>query len=142
MRLRTAAWASLAAAPLAAIGIAAPAALPALAGLAAAYTLLGTYYGLVYAAIQDVVPATLRATAMAVYFVAMYLCGASFGPLVTGRLSDLAARYAAGGGPLTDAARATGLHYAMYVIPVFALALAGVLWAGAAKAPRAADERP
>jgi hypothetical protein len=35
---------------------------------------------------------------MAVYFVAMYLCGASFGPLVTGGLSDhFAARAAIGG---------------------------------------------
>ena len=63
-----------------------------------AYGLLQMYYGLVYAAIQDFVEPRLRATAMAVYFVAMYLCGASFGPLLTGRVSDHFARAAAGDG--------------------------------------------
>jgi len=68
---------------------------------------------------------------MAVYFLAMYLCGASFGPLVTGRLSDLLARHAAGPGPLTEAARAIGLHQAMYTIPLFAALLGLALWAAA-----------
>jgi hypothetical protein len=74
---------------------------------------------------------------MAVYFMAMYLCGASFGPLVTGGLSDLLARSAAAGGPLTEAARAAGLHQAMYVIAVFAAALAVVLARAARSASRA-----
>ena len=53
-----------------------------------AYGLWQMYYGLVYAAMHDIIPAGLRATAMAAYYLAMYLCGAAFGPLATGRLSD------------------------------------------------------
>jgi hypothetical protein len=68
---------------------------------------------------------------MAVYFRAMYLCGASFGPLITGGLSDHFAREAAGSGLVTEAARAIGLHQAMYVIPALSVALAATLWAGA-----------
>ncbi|MGB9459001.1 MAG: MFS transporter [Bryobacteraceae bacterium] len=94
-----------------------------------AYGLWQTYYGLVYAAIQDIVPAQLRGTAMATYYLAMYLCGASFGPLVTGRLSDHFARAAAIGGVAPEAARAIGLHQAMYLIPACSLVLAAVLWA-------------
>jgi MFS family permease len=70
---------------------------------------------------------------MSVYFMAMYLCGASFGPVMTGRLSDLMARRAAslaGTGTITEAARAAGLHQAMYVIPALSLGLALVLYAG------------
>jgi len=87
--------------------------------------LLQMYYGLVYAAIQDVVAAEMRGRAMALYFVVTYLGGASWGPLVTGRLSDFLARRSGLG---AEAARAAGLHDAMYVIPVLAVALAGVLW--------------
>jgi MFS family permease len=96
----------------------------------AAYGLLQTYYGLVYAAMQDIVPPALRGVAMGIYFTAMYLCGASFGPLVTGSLSDRLAR-AAASGPITEAARALGLREAMYLIPAFAVVLAVVLQAGA-----------
>ena len=76
-----------------------------------AYGLLQMYYGLVYAAIQDIVPAELRATAMAMYLMAMYLCGGALGPLATGRLSDYFARSAAGAGavlrrsPVTSSAQ-------------------------------------
>src|SRR5439155_26212275 len=49
---------------------------------------LYAYYGATYAAIQDVVPPSLRGTAMALYFLAMYLLGGSFGPLLTGMASD------------------------------------------------------
>ena len=42
----------------------------------AAYGLWQMYYGPVYAAIQDVVPPELRATAMAAYFLGMYLSAA------------------------------------------------------------------
>jgi MFS family permease len=94
-----------------------------------AYGLWQTYYGLVYAAIQDIVPAQLRGTAIAAYSLAMYLCGASFGPLVTGRLSDHLARAAANSGVTPEIARAIGLHQAMYLIPACSVALAGVLWA-------------
>jgi MFS family permease len=132
-RMLLAAGASLGAAPLAFAGILLPAgsAAAAIALIMAAYGLLQMYYGLVYAAIQDIVPPSLRGIAMAVYFMAMYLCGASFGPLLTGRLSDHFAREAAGFGAVTEAARAIGLHQAMYVIPALSVALAATLWAGA-----------
>ena len=132
-RLLLAAGAALGAAPLAwaAIRLPAGSAAGAIAFIMAAYGLLQLYYGLVYAAIQVIVPAGLRGTAMAVYFMAMYLCGASFGPLVTGGLSDHFARRAAGSGAVTEATRAIGLHQAMYVIPALSVALAATLWAGA-----------
>src|SRR5260370_31703228 len=73
------------------------------AGAIAGFTLLmGTslalvyaYYSCVYAAIQDIVEPALRGTAMALYFFAMYLLGASLGPLATGWASDYYARQAA-----------------------------------------------
>jgi len=70
---------------------------------------------------------------MAVYFMAMYLCGASFGPFITGWLSDrlaLAAAHTAGAAKVAEHYRAIGLHQAMYVIPVMSAALALVLYAG------------
>jgi MFS family permease len=98
----------------------------------AGYALLNTYYGLVYSAIQDIVTPALRGTAMATYFLAMYLCGASFGPLLTGRLSDYLARGAArstGSAAITEASRAIGLHQAMYVIPALSAGLGLALYA-------------
>ena len=132
-RLLLAAAAALAAAPLAFAAIALPPATPAyaLALIMPAYGLLQMYYGLVYAAINDVVEPGLRGTAMAGYLLVTYLGGAAFGPLVTGVLSDQLARAAAGGMAVTEAARAAGLHQAMYLIPAMALALAAVLWRGA-----------
>jgi MFS family permease len=132
-RMRLAAAASLAAAPSALVAIAAPAGAIAVAipMMMVAYGLLQMYYGLVYAAMQDVAPANLRGAAMGGYFVVQYLGGAAWGPLVTGRLSDHFARAAAKAGMAADAARAAGLHQAMYAIPALALALAAVLWSGA-----------
>jgi len=91
------------------------------------------YYATVYAAIQDVVEPRLRGTAIAIYFFAMYVLGASMGTLVTGALSDKLARgamEAAGATQMTEAFRAIGLHDAMYVIPGLALICAFVLFAG------------
>jgi MFS family permease len=132
-RMRLAGGAALLAAPLAFCAIRLPAGRAAIAIplIMAAYGLLQSYYGLVYAAMQDIVAPGLRGAAMGTYFMAMYLCGASFGPLATGGLSDHFARSAAGTGAITEAARAMGLREAMYVIPVFCLALAAVLWGGA-----------
>jgi predicted MFS family arabinose efflux permease len=132
-RLLLAAGAALLAAPLALAAIALPAgeSTAALALIMPAYGLLQTYYGLVYAAINDIVVPGLRGTAMAGYLFVTYLGGAAFGPLATGMLSDRLARRAAGGAGLTEAARAVGLHQAMYLIPAMALVLAVVLWAGA-----------
>ena len=131
-RLLLAAGAALLAAPLALAGIALPAgwSTGALALLMPAYGLLQMYYGLVYAAINDVVRPELRGTAMAGYLLVTYLGGAAFGPLATGMLSDRLARLASGGAAVTEAARAIGLHQAMYLIPAMALVLAAVLWAG------------
>jgi MFS family permease len=132
-RMRMAAAASLLAAPAALAAIAAPAGEIAVAipAMMVAYGLLQMYYGLVYAAMQDVAPANLRGVAMGGYFVVQYLGGAAWGPLITGRLSDHFARAAANAGMAADAARAAGLHQAMYAIPALALALAAVLWTGA-----------
>src|SRR4029077_12919097 len=76
--------------------------------------LMYVYYSSVYAAIQNVVEPSLRGTAMAIYFFAMYALGGSIGPVVTGRVSDYVARRAAAGAPVTEAVKAAGLHQAMY----------------------------
>ena len=105
----------------------------AIALIAVAYGTLNAYYGLVYSAIQDIVAPAMRGTAMAIYFMAMYLCGASFGPLLTGQLSDLMARRAAdaaGAARITEAFKAIGLQQAMFIIPVLSLLLALVLYCG------------
>ena len=99
--------------------------------------LMYVYYATVYSTIQDVIEPSLRATAMALYFFAMYLLGASFGPLATGLASDYFAEQAARAAGIFDASRQAlepfrdeGLHSAMYLIPSLALILTGVLYAG------------
>jgi MFS family permease len=134
-RMLAAAIAALAAAPLAFWSVVEPAGawVETIILMCSAYALLNMYYGMVYSSIHDIVVPALRGTAMSVYFMAMYLCGASFGPLITGRLSDLMARRAAtlaGSSVITEAARAAGLHQAMFVIPVLSVGLALVLYAG------------
>lgn len=97
------------------------------------------YYSCVYATIHDLVPPSLRATAMALYFFAMYLLGGSFGPVLTGKLSDYFARLAmaeAGASGLNEHFRALGLHNAMYVIPLCSVLLAAVLLGAARTASR------
>ncbi len=97
------------------------------------YGLLNMYYGLVYASIQDIVAPALRGTSMAIYFVVMYLLGASWGTVIIGKMSDNFARHAAalaGSAKVTEVFRATGLQQAMLAIPVLSAALALVLWAG------------
>ena len=127
-RLLLSAGAALVAAPLAWAAISLPAgqSTAALALIMPAYGLLQMYYGLVYAAINDIVAPRLRGTAMAGYLLVTYLGGAAFGPLLTGMLSDRFARVASGG-VMTEAARAIGLHQAMYVVPAMSIALAVVL---------------
>ncbi len=91
------------------------------------------YYATVYAAIQDVIEPRLRGTAVAIYFCAMYVLGASLGPLGMGLLSDHFADQAmavAGAGAMTEAFKASGLHSAMYAIPVLAGLASLVLFAG------------
>jgi len=132
-RLLGAALAGLAAVPLSAYGILRPAgSLPsAIIFLMLTYCALTSYYGFVYPAIQDIAAPNQRGTAMAIYFMAMYLCGASFGPLLTGRLSDYLAHRAAGlagSTVVTETFRAIGLQQAMLVIPILSAAMAGVLY--------------
>jgi MFS family permease len=90
------------------------------------------YYATVYAAIQDVIEPRLRGIAVAIYFCAMYVLGASMGPYVTGLLSDHFAHEAmiqANAPGMTEAFKAIGLHHAMYVIPLLALLASAVLFA-------------
>jgi len=129
-RLLWAAGIVLIGAPASYLGILAGGVVMAVVFLTFSYGTLCTYYGLVYAAIQDIVAPAIRGTAMAIYFMAMYLCGASFGPLLTGKLSDMMARRAAGSGPITEAFKAVGLQQAMLVMPALALVLAVVLYIG------------
>src|SRR5262249_30745194 len=133
-RMLAASGAALAAAPLALWSVMQPPGswIAATVLMCAAYGLLNTYYGMVYSSIHDIVAPALRGTAMSVYFLAMYLCGASFGPIITGRLSDVMAHRAAvlASGVITEAARASGLRQAMFVIPALSLMLALVLYAG------------
>lgn len=100
------------------------------------------YYSTVYSAIQDVVQPRLRGTAVAMYFFAMYVLGASFGTTIMGALSDHFAHQAmlaAGVAQMAPAFKAAGLHSAMYVIPALMLLCAGSLF-GAARTV-AADMR-
>jgi MFS family permease len=90
------------------------------------------YYATVYSAIQDVIEPRLRGIAVALYFCFMYILGASMGPYATGALSDYFAHKAmldAGASTMAEGFRAIGLHNAMYIIPILALAAALVLFA-------------
>jgi MFS family permease len=100
------------------------------------YGLMQMYYGLVYASIHDLVPAEARGRAMSLYLLATYLGGASWGPVATGRLSDWLAR---GSGLTGEAARAAGLHGAMFVVPVLALVVAWILWMAERRSATAAE---
>jgi len=125
--------------------------------MGAACGVMYAYYATVYATIHDVVEPSLRGTAMALYFCAMYVLGASLGPIGTGLASDYftfqAASAAGAVQPLPFGAlmlaevrslvgeskgfdlralepfRAQGLHTAMYIVPALAAVLAVVLFA-------------
>jgi MFS family permease len=99
------------------------------------WMLIYIYYVTVYPAIQDVVEPNLRATAMALYFFAMYMLGGAFGPLIVGALSDHyanAAMIEAGAGAMSEAFKAEGLHRALInSVPLVSGLLTLVLFAGA-----------
>jgi MFS family permease len=102
------------------------------------YALMTVYYVAVYPTVQDIIEPSLRGTAMALYFFAMYVLGASFGPVGTGLLSDYFTEQAARAAGVVDMSyqalepyRAAGLHSAMYAIPILGGLLAFVLLAGA-----------
>jgi predicted MFS family arabinose efflux permease len=112
-----------------------------------AFVALYVYYAATYAAIQDVVGPALRGTAMALYFLAMYVLGASFGPLLTGMASDhfTAAAAREAGAALAGSLepyRGEGLRRAMQLLPGLTVALAGVLWAGSRAVERDMVSRP
>jgi MFS family permease len=96
------------------------------------WMLFYVYYVTVYPTVQDVVEPSLRGTAMALYFFAMYVLGGAFGTTILGMLSDHYAKkaMAAANAPaMTEAFRAIGLHDAFFIVPVISLLLAGVLFA-------------
>ncbi len=104
--------------------------------MGAGCALMYFYYSCVYSTIQDVTEPGLRGTAMAVYFFAMYVLGASLGPSATGILSDFFTKKAANLSGITDFSntalepfRAAGLHSAMFAIPILSLLLSLVLFA-------------
>jgi MFS family permease len=136
-RLLVAAIATSASAPLMFIGLSMPVGSMVgfvfFAGLGMA--LMYAYYATVYSAIQDVIEPSLRGTAMAVYFFAMYVLGASLGPLGMGFLSSYFTRSAARAAGVTDISfqalrpfAAEGLHLALYVVPIFGVLLGLVLF--------------
>lgn len=88
------------------------------------------YYPAVYASIQDIVPPTLRGTAMAVYFFVFYLIAAA-GLYAFGWLSDTLAGRALAAGASAAEARALGLHDALHAVPVMLVLLVPVLRAAA-----------
>jgi MFS family permease len=98
------------------------------------------YYATVYSTIQDVIEPSLRATAMALYFAAMYVFGGALGPVVIGNTSDYFTRQQAVAEGVDydtlDAKgqlpfRAQGLNSALYLLPLVSIFLAGSLFAGA-----------
>ncbi|MBV9927800.1 MAG: MFS transporter [Acidobacteria bacterium] len=104
--------------------------------MGAGCALMYAYYSCVYATIQDVTEPSLRGTAMALYFFAMYVLGASLGPYGTGLVSDIFTARAAAAAGVTlhtpqalEPFRAAGLHTAMYLIPCLGALLALVLFA-------------
>jgi MFS family permease len=104
--------------------------------MGAGCALMYFYYSTVYSTIQDIVEPGLRGTAMAVYFFAMYVLGASMGPYATGLMSDFFTKRAAQISGITDFSqtalepfRAEGLHTAMYAIPILSVLLTIVLFA-------------
>jgi len=145
-RLLIAAGLAAVGAPFAFLGIMQPAGsiVAALTCLTIAYGALNTYYGLVYSSIQDIVPPQQRGFAMSIYFMAMYLCGASFGPLLTGSLSDRFAKHAmaaATASKMTEAFKAIGLHQAMLILPILSLLLAAVLYGASRTITRDVQKR-
>ena len=94
------------------------------------------YYSIVYSTIADISKPEMRGSAMAIYFMAMYLLGASFGPYVVGLVSDYFSQQAAitaGISVLTKESiepfRAIGLRSAMYIVPILSSVLMFVLFA-------------
>jgi MFS family permease len=108
-------------------------------GVAAMYV----YYSTTYSTIQDLVEPSLRGIAMATYFCAMYLLGASLGPILLGMLSDhytqvaaVAAGVTATAGPELEPFKGVGLRNAMYIVPILNVLLAICMFAASRTVPR------
>jgi len=89
------------------------------------------YHVCIYPVIQELVVPQLRATAMAVFFAAMYVLGAAFGSLVVGAYSDhLAQAFAAhdGSASVAEVHRAAGLHGALMLVPLSLLVAGFACW--------------
>jgi MFS family permease len=104
--------------------------------IGASCALMYFYYSIVYSTIADVTEPALRGTAMAVYFLAMYLLGASLGPYIVGLISDYFTQQAAAAAGVTEFTaktlepfRGAGLRSAMYLVPVLSTLLMLVLFA-------------
>ena len=94
------------------------------------------YYSIVYSTISDVTEPAMRGTAMAIYFLAMYLLGASLGPWIIGMISDYFTTQAATAAGITEFTaktlepfRGAGLRSAMYLVPILSTLLMFVLFA-------------
>lgn len=102
----------------------------------AGFALMYFYYAIVYSAIQDVTPPEIRATAMSVYFLVMYVLGGALGPYAVGALSDYFTRRVGAISGISDFTisgaqepfRAEGLHSAMYVVPLTSIILSFVIY--------------
>lgn len=110
--------------------------------------LMYVYYSAVYATVHDVVAPRLRGTGMAVYFFAMYVLGASLGPVLTGSLSDhftqeaaLAAGVNSFAAEALEPFRGQGLRAAMLVIPILGILVAVTLYAGSRTVKRDSARR-
>jgi MFS family permease len=114
-------------------------AIPMTLGVCAMYV----YYSTVYSTIHDLVEPSLRGMAVATYFCAMYLLGASLGPVLMGWLSDHFMHAAAAAAGVTDATgpalepfKGVGLRHAMYVIPALDLVLSVCMLVASRTVPR------
>ena len=98
------------------------------AGITFAATLcIYLYYSNVYAAIHDLVPASVRGMAMSVYFLVFYIFTA-VGLVLFGQLSDAMAARALATGVTAADSRAVGLHDALYSMPLACTLLVIVLY--------------
>lgn len=88
------------------------------------------YYTCVYPVLQSIAEPRHRSRVTAVYFACSYCLGGAFGPTIVGHLSDrfaVDAMVAAGASTMGEAFKASGLHDAMYVVPLALTASAAFL---------------
>lgn len=104
--------------------------------MGASVALMYFYYSIVYSTIASVTEPASRGSAMAIYFMAMYLLGASFGPYIIGAVSDYFTHHAAAAAGIIEFTlqtlepfRAAGLRSAMYLVPILSGILTLVLFA-------------